>query len=47
MVGTIIAQSGVSFSTAGNVALVTLEGRALSLVSSVTMTNTVVNVPAP
>jgi len=47
MVGTIISQSGVSFSTAGNVDLVTLEGRALSLVSSVTMTNTVINVPAP
>ncbi|MBL0225361.1 MAG: Ig-like domain-containing protein [Geobacteraceae bacterium] len=47
MVGTIIAQSGVSFSTAGNVALVTLNGRALSLVSSVTMVNTIINVPAP
>jgi hypothetical protein len=47
MVGTIISQSGVTFSTAGNVALVTLEGRALSLVSSVTMVNTVINVPAP
>lgn len=47
MVGTIIAQSGVSFSTAGNVAVVTLNGRALSLVSSVTIVNTVINVPAP
>jgi hypothetical protein len=47
MVGTIISQSGVSFSTAGNVALVTLNGRALSLVASVTMVNTVINVPAP
>lgn len=47
MEGTIIAQSGVSFSTSGNVAIVTLNGRALSLVSSVTMTNTVINVPAP
>jgi len=47
MVGTIISQAGVSFSTAGNVALVTLEGRALSLVASVTMVNTVINVPAP
>jgi len=48
MVGTIISNSGgVSFSTAGNVALVTLEGRALSLVASVTMVNTVINVPAP
>ena len=47
MVGTIIASAGVSFSTPGNVALVTLDGRALSLNASVTMVNTVVNVPAP
>jgi hypothetical protein len=47
MVGTIISQSGVSFSTAGNVAIVTLNGRALSLGASVTMVNTVINVPAP
>jgi hypothetical protein len=47
MVGTIIASAGVSFSTAGNVALVTLDGRALSLNASVTMVNTIVNVPAP
>jgi hypothetical protein len=47
MVGTIIAQDGVTFSTAGNVALVTLNGRALSLGASVTMVNTVINVPAP
>ena len=47
MVGTIIANSGVVFSNAGNVSVVTLEGRALSLVSSVTMVNTVVNVPLP
>jgi hypothetical protein len=47
MVGTIIAQDGVTFSTAGNVALVTLNGRALSLGASVTMVNTVVHVPAP
>lgn len=47
MVGTIISQDGVTFSTAGNVALVTLDGRALSLGASVTMVNTVVNVPAP
>jgi len=47
MVGTIIAQDGVSFSTAGNVAIVTLNGRALSLGASVTMVNTVINVPAP
>lgn len=46
MVGTLIAQDGVSFSTAGNVSLVTLNGRALSLGASVTMVNTVINVPA-
>lgn len=46
MVGTIIAQSGASFSTVGNVNLVTLQGRALSLGASVTVVNTVINVPA-
>ena len=47
MVGTIISQAGVAISTAGNVAVVTLNGRALSLGASVTMVNTVINVPAP
>lgn len=47
MVGTIIASSAVSFSTVGNVAVVTLNGRAVGLNASVTMTNTVINVPAP
>lgn len=47
MVGTIIASSGVTFSTAGNAAITTLNGRALSLNASVTMVNTVINVPAP
>ncbi len=47
MVGTIIAYSGVSFSTAGNVAIVTLNGRAIGLNASVTLVNTVINVPAP
>lgn len=47
MVGTILASSAVSFSTVGNVALVTLNGRAVGLNASVTMTNTVINVPAP
>lgn len=45
MVGTIISQSGVSFSTAGNVSIVTLNGRAMSLGASVTLVNTVINVP--
>jgi hypothetical protein len=45
MVGTIISQAGVSFSTAGNVSIVTLNGRAMSLGGSVTLVNTVINVP--
>lgn len=46
-VGTVISQAGISFSTAGNVAIVTLNGRALTLTGPVTMVNTVINVPAP
>lgn len=48
--GTIIAASGVAISTTGLDApnqVVTLNGRALSLGASVTMNNTIVNVPAP
>jgi len=45
MVGTIISMAGISFSTAGNVAITTLNGRALVLVGPVTMVNTVINVP--
>jgi len=45
MVGTIIASAGVTFSTAGNAAITTLNGRALALNASVTMVNTVINVP--
>jgi Ice-binding-like/Bacterial Ig-like domain len=47
MVGTIIAAAGVTFSTSGNAAITTLNGRALGLNASVTIVNTVVNVPAP
>jgi len=47
MVGTIISPAGTTFSTAGNVTPVTLEGRVLSLGASVTMVNTIINVPAP
>jgi len=47
MAGTIISQAGGSFSTAGNVSIVTLNGRALSLGASITLVNTVINVPAP
>jgi hypothetical protein len=46
MVGTILASSAISFSTVGNVAVATLNGRAVALNASVTMTNTVINVPA-
>ena len=45
MAGTIISYAGVTFSTAGNVTLTTLNGRALSLNASVTLVNTVINVP--
>ena len=47
MVGTIISQSGVVVSTAGNVTIVTINGRLLSLGASVTLVNTVINVPGP
>ncbi len=47
MVGTIISQAGVTISTAGNAAVSTLNGRAVSLGASVTMVNTVITVPAP
>jgi hypothetical protein len=47
VVGTIIASMGVTFSTPGNAAVCTLNGRALALNASVTMVNTVINVPAP
>jgi hypothetical protein len=47
MVGNIIAQEGASFSTVGNVNILTLNGRALSLGASVTLVDTVINVPAP
>jgi Ice-binding-like len=45
--GTIIAQSGITFSTAGNNAppFTVLNGRALVLTGPVTMVNTVINVP--
>jgi hypothetical protein len=45
MVGTIIANAGVTFSTAGNAAQTVLNGRAISLIASVTMVNTTINVP--
>ncbi len=45
MVGTIISMSGVTFSTAGNATQTVLNGRAISLIASVTMVNTTINVP--
>lgn len=45
MVGTIIASAGVTFSTAGNVVLTVLDGRAIGLNASCTLVNTVINVP--
>ena len=45
MVGTIISMAGVTFSTAGNATQTVLNGRAISLIASVTMVNTTVNVP--
>ncbi len=47
MTGTVIASSGISISTAGNVETVALNGRALALHASVTLVNTVITVPAP
>lgn len=47
MVGTIISQAATTFSTAANPCCTTLNGRALALTASVTMVNTVINVPAP
>ena len=45
MVGTIMANSGVTLSTAGNAVQTVLNGRAISLIASVTMVNTTINVP--
>lgn len=47
MVGTIISSAATTFSTSGNAAITTLNGRALALNASVTMVNTVINVPSP
>ncbi len=45
MVGTIIASAGITLSTAGEAILTTLDGRVLALNASVTMVNTIINVP--
>ena len=46
MVGTILSQAGITVSTAGNAAVTTIDGRMVSLTASVTIVNTVINVPA-
>jgi hypothetical protein len=45
MEGTIVSSAGVTLSTPGNEVLTVLNGRAISLVASVTMVNTIINVP--
>lgn len=45
MTGTIVSMAGVTLSTAGNAEQTILNGRAISLVASVTMVNTTINVP--
>jgi hypothetical protein len=47
MVGTIISQPGITVSSPAVGAVTTINGRVLALGASVTMVNTVVNVPAP
>jgi hypothetical protein len=47
MVGTVISQAAITISTAGVAAVTTINGRLLALSASITMVNTVVNVPAP
>ncbi len=45
MVGTIISQAGISVSTAGVATITTINGRLIALGASVTIVNTVINVP--
>jgi hypothetical protein len=47
MSGTVIAQDAISVSTAGVVAITTINGRTLVMTGPVTVVNTVINVPAP
>lgn len=51
MVGTILSDASITFSTTGGspptAVLTRLNGRAIALTAGVTMTNTVINVPAP
>jgi hypothetical protein len=43
--GTVIAQAGISVSTAGVAAITTVNGRLIALTASTTLVNTVINVP--
>jgi hypothetical protein len=45
MQGTIISQAGIAVSTAGVAAITTVNGRLLALSASITIVNTVINVP--
>ena len=45
MTGNIISSAGVTFSTSGVAVQTVLNGRAISLVASVTMVNTTINIP--
>jgi hypothetical protein len=45
MVGTIISQPGITVSSPGVAAVTTINGRVIALGASVTMVNTVINVP--
>jgi len=47
MVGTIIASDAISFGTPTASPVTTLNGRAMALNASVTLVNTVINIPAP
>jgi hypothetical protein len=47
MVGTVISQPGITVSSPGVAAVTTINGRVLALDASVTIVNTVINVPAP
>jgi len=47
MVGTILSSPGITVSSPGVAAVTTINGRVLALHASVTMVNTVINVPAP
>jgi hypothetical protein len=51
VVGTVLADASITISTTGgsppNAVTTTINGRAIALTAGTTMTNTVINVPAP